>query len=665
MTAVVLTPHLPFHDDEVSQGYFARNGYYHAGVSAGKFCRYSRVNRADFRAGTDAFCVATASLTGVPDEQVQMNALRVEADGSLCLRGERLAVEVVRRTYVRFCPHCLSEDTAAHSGKGDGAMRLRWTWLLRPVVACPIHGMTLQEVAAPDPVNAFDLGRLFAQSNTRPEEMRSPADAKAGVLQRYVVNRLSDRATGPKWLDDQEIWPCVKVCQMLGALIDDGPNARIHGYTEEDWVRAGDIGFDICTKGEESILDVLSEKRVSSGRSSGRAGPQAAYGFLFNWLSRTGRANKFRLFRDIVREAIVRNFPIGAGDTVLGREITTRRVHSVNSLAAKAGISRFRLYRLMRKVGAIPTTADQAAFNQWVFSAEEGEHLVARVQNSVPLNKVQHVLGCSKTHAEQLAEHGLISSVVPIADEKVGVTQGYFNLEDLDEFKSAVFRSTHVSASEKVDFVDLTVAVKGRSSTAELIQWHLDGKLPGTLLIGGVRRLDHLRFDLDRVRELAENEHLGEHHRLTTVALMLGINLKAVKKLTTARDGGPWLTLAPACITRSLRGEAYVSATELERFQADFLSIALIARQVGGHYRAVQAALDRRGIEPVFEPAWLGARIYRKEDVSDFIAERDRAGVAHDDRRECTGTETDVNFASDTEGSAEEDVFCESDGVTL
>jgi len=213
----------------------------------------------------------------------------------------------------------------------------------------------------------------------------SQGKEKPGALQSYVIDRLVGRKNATAWLDDQDVASGVKACEMLGALINGGPEAQISGHTEVDWARVGDIGFHTCAQGPDAILGVLAALRVSSGRRSGRAGPQAAYGFLFNWLNYTQRSDDFGPLRQIVHDAIVENFAIDAGEVILGREVTQRRTHSVNSLVNATGINRFRLYRLMRKAGMIPETADKAAFNQWVFPAEKGERLIARIQNSVPL----------------------------------------------------------------------------------------------------------------------------------------------------------------------------------------------------------------------------------------------------------------------------------------
>lgn len=616
-----LTPHLPFHDDEVSQGYFARTGYFHAGVPVGTFCRFLKVGRVDFRDGTDAFTQRMAEMSGGPADGIRFNTLKVVSGDWLQLRGERLGMPVVRRTYVRFCPQCMQDDMATPLASGPAAARFRWAWLFRPVVTCARHGVLLAEMPAPDPVKAFDLPKLFAENEIRLSETTKSVPAAPGHLQKYVEDRLWGVKDAAPWMDGQGIAAGAKACEMLGALLDAGPNAPIGKYTELDWARVGDIGFAACSRGPRAILDALAQLRIGGGRRSGRAGPQSAYGFLFNWLNYTQRADDFGAFRQVVRDAILDNFAVGPGEVVLGEEVVRRRMHSVNSLVNATGINRFRLYRLMRKAGMIPETADKAAFNQWVFPAEDGEKLIARIENSVPLNQIQHVLGCSKTHAEQLAHQGLVSSVVPISQGSVGLTQGHFNRDDLASFMSEVLRLVEVHDAEEKGFVDLSSAARPRSSTAEILRWLLDGKLPGTRLLYGTSRLDHLRFDHEVVKALVTARRAPDLHRLTSVAVMLGVHLKAVKALISHDDGGPWLVQAPADICSGLDGGAYVSSTEMARFQADYASIAMVARTVGIHARSVQRMLEERGVWPIFNPDRLGSRIYRQADVAGFMAE--------------------------------------------
>jgi len=101
-----------------------------------------------------------------------------------------------------------------------------------------------------------------------------------GPLQNYVVGRMSAGGGGGAWLDGQERAPALKAFEMSGALTVDGPNARISGYSEEDWARGGDVGFEICSKAKAEMLDVFKRLRVAGGRTSGRLGQHAAYGFV-------------------------------------------------------------------------------------------------------------------------------------------------------------------------------------------------------------------------------------------------------------------------------------------------------------------------------------------------------------------------------------------------
>jgi len=213
-------------------------------------------------------------------------------------------------------------------------------------------------------------------------------------------------------------------------------------------------------------------------------------------------------------------------------------------------------------------------------------------------------------------------SVVPISEGQVGLTQGHFNLDDLAAFMADVMRDVVVWDTEEEGYVNLTAAARPRSSTAEILQWHMDGKLIETRLLNGVQRLDHLRFALVAARALVTARRCRDLHRLTSVAVILGIKIEAVKALIALPQGAPSLVQAPAELCSGLDGAAYVATAEIERFQAKYATIAMIARTVGLHARSVQRLLEAQSIQPVFDPVRLGARIYRQADIARFVAER-------------------------------------------
>ena len=620
MTGARLSPGLPFLNDEVAQGYFGRLGYFHAGVNIEKFCRYTQLMPNEIVDGTQSFIGLTADLSGVPVEKIRLNTLQRISEDGFELRGERLALPVLRRTTLCFCTSCLRDDKERKPDMEDGAYRLRWSWLLRPVVTCPVHGERLTKLRVNNPVRNFDLGRLLAANEV--DLVNAGAEPiPCGALQAYVLSRMSGNAGEGAWLENQGITSAIKVCEMLGALIEGGPNARVGQYTEQDWARVGDIGFDVCVLGVDAIMDVFAQLRISGGRRSGRAGAQAAYGFLFRWMKKTQRAEEYAPLKHVLREAILENFAIEPGEDLMGEEVTQRRVHSVNSLADATGLQRWALTRMLRKVGLIPPTDEVAAFNQWVFPAQEGEQLAERILNSVPLYRLPDILGCTKSMAGLVVRGGFITSVVPIEEGTIGLTQGRFNRDELDAFVAQFTAGASVCEVEEGGYVDLTTAAKGRSSVAEVIGLYLDGKLAGTRLLNGVPRLDHLRFDLAQVRRLTGAGTGEELHRLTSVSLTLGIPLDAVKKLVSSQGEGPRLAPAPANLCVGRRGACYVSHDEIERFRSLYVPIAQVAKRTGRSRATDRKLLAQRGIRPVLDPSWLGAALYLWEDVSCFVSE--------------------------------------------
>ena len=153
---------------------------------------------------------------------------------------------------------------------------------------------------------------------------------------------------------------------------------------------------------------------------------------------------------------IVENFAIDAGEIVFGEIVPQRKVHSVNSWANATKLNRFRLCRLARTMGMIPETTDQAAFNQWVFPADEAECLIERIENAIPQNQVMEFLGCSITQVEHLVRNDIIVSITPMTEGQVGQMRGNFNRDDLNEFLASVSLFDKPSLDFNNDFVVMT-----------------------------------------------------------------------------------------------------------------------------------------------------------------------------------------------------------------
>lgn len=600
------TPFVPPHPDELTQGYFARMGHIHALVDVTGHMAYMDIRASDFRDGTDAFIGRVAELTGADRAALDRNALKSFPDKSLSIGGHVLSRLIVRRSAIRVCCNCLAEDAAQGASDGTKSLIFRKQWLLRPVVRCPVHHVPLKEVPVPDTTQAYDLYKSLARACFDPSTYCGvDVPVPPGLLQRYVLARLDGQTGTSTWLDSQTITQAAKACEMLGCLLLDGPDADIINYTETDWARAGDAGFDLACGGAEAIVAELTRIRTTSGRTSGRAGPQAVFGKLYKWLHNTAYEEEVGSIRHVVREAILWNFPIGPGEIVFGEPVERRYVHSANTLINKTGRNRLRFYKLLAKLKFIPEGGDAIAANQYVFPAEEAERVVARIDNSVPLNKVRHVLGCSKTNEVFLAQGGLITSLVPMDGGAAhGPTIGAYNLDDLDKLLRAACDRAKIVDSVPEGFESLSAASK-RVSTVSVVSWQRDGRLRNTVLLGGERRLDRLYFDVAELKALSRAERPQDVFRLSVAARMMRMNATVLRMLMSSELGKPLIERVSSVNCHGLPGGLYLKQAEIERFQAHYVTLFNLSKELAIHPNELRRCLDAKGIEPVRDPIRL------------------------------------------------------------
>ncbi len=515
---MTLVPFFPPRPDELTQGYFARMGHIHAMTDVGGFLRYSGISVSDFRMGTDRFIDQVHELTGADLALLKRNTLVTYPgthglkEGTSAINGHLLSGHIVRRLAVNVCPECLVEDQSADWPEGPDQMTLRVSWLFRQVMVCPVHRCSLTNVRMTDSVWGLDMARTIVRAGFNPaRHPKSYELREVGALQRYVTSRILENERNFHWLDGQTVSQAAKACEMLGCLVADGATADIINYTDADWARVGDVGFEVASRGPDAILEALARIRVNSGRTSGRAGPQAVFGKLYTWLGSSALRAQAGPICDIVREAIISNFPVGPGDVVLGEVVKARVVHSANTLINKTGRNRLRFYKLLTKLGYIPDTRDAIATNQFVFPAEEVERVVERIENSVRLNQIRHILGCSRTNAETLAAAGVVVSVVPMTEgEGVGVTVGTYNRDDLKDLLDELCERAVVVNDLPATHVGFRRACK-RAPCVSLINWQRQGLLKNTVHVGTERRIDRLGFDVEELRQVISTSSTGRN----------------------------------------------------------------------------------------------------------------------------------------------------------
>jgi hypothetical protein len=58
-----------------------------------------------------------------------------------------------------------------------------------------------------------------------------------------------------------------------------------------------------------------------------------------------------------------------------------------------------------------------------------------------------------------------------------------------------------------------------------------------------------------------------------------------------------------------------LTAEEVERFEREYVSLFGLAKKQGRHFLKVKQELDAAGVKPAWDPAKVGATLYRRKDL--------------------------------------------------
>lgn len=481
-----LHPYLPNHPEETMTSFVRRLSLFHTGQGPHRLLADSGIKPTDVHLGARSALVSLAEISGVDVTALQLMTIG-RIDRSRTFRGERWSRDFVKPEGQRICPHCLIEDTVQDDFANQKA---RISWRLRPVSTCAIHGHALivvdgiegdKDLEAP----VYSLGQLetFGQETIS----QNPT-----VLEEWVFAKLSGATpNGGGWLNGQTIEQGVRVCEMLGCVLNDGIHVDLKGMPAAKLRQNAVAGFEVAKSGAQSVTAALDQIRQSSNSQAGQAGPKAMYGKLFEWLAYRNPIVDPGPIKELLREHILDHTAIDTGEFLLGREVTKRRCHSVYSLSIATEIHPKRLRKILENRGLIPEGCAGVALNLLVFPAEETEKFCRELLDTIPLNQLPFEIGGSRTQVTNLHRDGTINAIIE-RDADLGIGRIDFPRVEIERFLSKIEKLPLVEASAET--IDLTSVTKRTGLSTGQIMKHV---FAGTL--AAVRNSDRIGIDSIRV----------------------------------------------------------------------------------------------------------------------------------------------------------------------
>ena len=611
-----LFPHLTFDPQETPVSYAARLAALHTGASIVPFLRDIGVKHNDLLACKDGALDRLSTVAGVDVAKLRNNSVRGNGNRWFDVRGHRLSAEFFANPYTVFCPACLREDDEF---AGDPAVvrKGKFIWTLRPVRTCPEHGLALVRRKRVNWDDAFHQLALRVPERDRALDdlAGSLAQRSPSSLQVYVTSRL-DGAVGPSWLDSQTLEQAVRATEMLGALLEFGPNANLDDFGECDWDTAGRAGFEVTCGGEDGIRAALCDIQEDFQRRGGKPNRGNVLGPLYDWLASNKQVKEPGDIRRIVREHIFAEIAVGAGVTVLGEKLGERRLHSVETLASEKGLNARTLRNILASHGLVPPVSSGVGY--CVFDAAMGRKIAESVQKSTKLESLPKVLNCTRPQAGQLVDEGLLDPIVDGRLEAVGRTRKSIGNQDIERFLSALRDSAQPTDRRSGHMVTISKAAeKAKLSCIEIVHLVLGGFLPTVVRLNGVEGYAAILVDPDEVRS-AKAQHLPGMSA-TDAFGRLKIPRSSGWELVH-REKGP--RLRPIVVT-GVTGQHRIFRFDEEHvaaFRAEFTTEIRIANAYDMEKKDVVARLKKRGVRPILRTVDIGIELYRTKDIPNLKA---------------------------------------------
>ena len=578
----------------------ARNG-----VSISTFGQDQDISFQKVLDGTAAAIQDLAWLGGVPAESLAKSSPVKLKNNRHEFCGEYFPAKVIRSPIVRGCPLCLREDAETSELRREWSMALRSHWMLPYVTVCIKHKHPLVELwNVKHPRIRYDISSrmeevahavMFGELDQKPREPEA--------FDNWLENRLSLGA-GELWLDDHALHAAATFCFLLGCALLRHAETVTPAQVRQDkyWVLY-DAGYQVAREGELAIHHELN--RLLELDADAKQGPKSIFPVLYDRLSRDYRDNPdFAPFQKILREHLLRSWPLGVGDDLLGEPVTERRLHSVITASREYGIDQRRLRKMLESASLITGSRP----DKWtVFNAEAAAPFLRSMTRLLPAKAFAENLNMSRSQFDLIVEDGFLKPALETRD-----TKNIWDPKAGQEFLESILAGAEPQRQAQHGWEHIAKsAMRLKQRPGALIQAIQDGLI---LRIG--KHMDFEGYASIYVyhNEVATALEQDQPNAMTLEVFAKAVGIRQPSYLNRLISKGH----TPASQLKNPKTNAmqpYITAENAKQFHRKFCTLRTLSKATGQSWQKIAGSLAAADILPFSPNGEQYGKVYLKTDV--------------------------------------------------
>lgn len=547
-----------------------------------------------------------AELSGADYSSLISSALRKRNGRTIELKGQQLQMNGLRRSRLSICAQCLLNDIAESDLDPQLAIYGRAHWMLGAIRTCPIHEVALvQATSNVSRENMHDWTRNVGPVIPRLQELANVAIHRpASALEKYLLHRL-ERAPTNSWLNVFPLFAAEHVAELIGAVAIAGIDVNMETLDETARYEAGHAGAEIAHAGQDAVIALMTRLKANHflRKAVVQHAPRTVLGKLYTIISHGLSDTAYDPLRELMSTFILQNFAVGPGDTLFGKPVIERRLHSIRTASMEYNVHRIRMKKMLLSEGVI--TDPDALDGNILFKVEDADRIFQSEQGYISTKAAARYLEAGTIRVSALLKAGFIKR-----HRIKGGTIELFKRPELDDFLSSLLEHAVPVKTIPSGVTNILAATRRACcSITDIVQLILDRKLAW---LGHHRKSAGLASVLVKLDEVKMATRLEEPPGLSLRAAEEALQIRDVDLAQFIRAGiiNTFTATNPVnrCQTR------FISMDEIERFKRNFVSLFQLARSQGRGLPAIKQDLFEKGIMPIFLEG-LNATFYRRADV--------------------------------------------------